>query len=210
MQVDERNLIDAEDSDEISFEDRIHMYWMDNKAFISGCITLLALIIIGINGMRMYVSYAESKIQAAYAEAMANDSLEAFANDYYNKPLGGLAALDVADVYYSGGDFGNAIEYYNIAIAALENDILNGRARLGLAFAIFYNGDQESGIAQLKTIAADSSLPGAIRAEAAYHLAVDADVAGDDAAFESYAAQVSNNPMAAQWQQRMQTYQMRR
>ena len=77
--VDERHLIDAEDSAEISLEDRISIYWMENKAFIGGCIFVLALLIIGFNGMRIYKSHAEAKIQAAYAEAMASTSLAEFA-----------------------------------------------------------------------------------------------------------------------------------
>lgn len=210
MQVDERNLIDAKESEDISLEDRIHVYWIENKAFIAGCITLLALVIIAFNGMKMYVGYAESKIQAAYAEAMANDALDVFAKEYSNQALGGLAALDVADLEYKLGHYETAVEYYDIALGALDNDILAGRARLGLAFATYYNGSKEAGLTQLSTVAADSSFPASIRAEAAYHLAIDADIAGDSTAFESYAAQVTDNPMPGQWQQRMQVYQQQR
>lgn len=210
QQVDERHLIDAEESEEISFEDRIHMYWMENKAFVSGCITILALLIIGFNGMRIYVKHAESKIQNAYAEAMANDALEVFAKEYSNKPLGGLAALDTADVFYNQENYEAAAEYYSLAADALENELLTGRALLGLAFATFYNGNEEAGLEQLSAVAADSGLAESVRAEAAYHLAVEADVAGDSAAFESYAAQVTANPLAGQWNQRMQVYQQQR
>ena len=44
--VDERNLVDVHESEEISVEDRISMYWMENKSFISSCIFVLALFII--------------------------------------------------------------------------------------------------------------------------------------------------------------------
>ncbi|MGB0743132.1 MAG: tetratricopeptide repeat protein [Opitutales bacterium] len=210
QQVDERNLIDAEDSEELSFEDRIHMYWMENKAFISGCITVLALLIIGFNGMKMYVSYSEGAIQSAYTAAKANETLPAFAKEYSDKPLGGLAALRVADEAYSSEDYATAAEYYAIALAAVSNDILMGRAKLGLAFATFHNGSPDEGLAQLRATAADSTLPGPIRTEAAYHLAVEADVSGDTASFESYAEQVASSATAGQWQQRMQMYQMQR
>lgn len=210
MQVDERNIIDTEESEELSFEDRIHMYWMDNKGFITGCITLLALLIIGYNGMKIYVAYAEDKIQAAYAEATANGALEVFAKEYSDKPLGGVAALSVADAAYTSGEHAGAAEYYALAQNAVESDILKGRANIGLAFATYYNGDAEKGMALLRSVAADSSLPGPIRAEAAYHLAVEADVAGDDKAFESYAAQIAASETASQWKQRMQVYQRQR
>lgn len=210
QQVDERNLIDSEDSEEVSFEDRIHLYWMENKAFISGCITILALVIIGFNGMKMYVSYAEGKIQSAYTEALASESLDSFAREYSDKPLGGLAALEVADSAYTEEDYGSATEFYTIAEQAAGSDILVGRARLGLAFATFHSGSSDEGLAQLRAVAADNTLPDAIRSEAAYHLAVEADVAGDEAAFENYANQITSSSTANQWQQRMQMYQMQR
>lgn len=210
QQVDERNLIDTEESEDISFEDRIHLYWMDNKGFITGCITVLALAIIGFNGMKMYVSYAEGAIQSAYAEASAGETLDAFAKEYSDKPLGGLAALEVADEAYTAEEFTSAAEFYAIAQGALENDILLGRAKLGLAFATYHDGGKDEGLAQLSTVAADNSLPEAIRSEAAYHLAVHADVAGNNEAFESYANQVTSSAAGGQWQQRMQMYQQQR
>ena len=77
--VDERNLVDVQESEEISVEDRISMYWMENKSFICSCIFVLALVIIGFNGMRMYQSHAESKLKIAYAEAVANETIADFA-----------------------------------------------------------------------------------------------------------------------------------
>jgi predicted negative regulator of RcsB-dependent stress response len=206
MQADDRHLIDTEESEEISFEDRIHLYWMENKGFITGCITVLALAIIGFNGAKMYVSYAQSEVQSAYAEAMANGALEVFAKEYGDKALGGVAALDVADSAYTAEAYERAEEYYAIALNALENDILLGRAKIGLAFANYYNGKTDEGLAQLRSVAADNSLPEPIRSEAAYHLAVHADVSGDETSFENYAEQVAASNSAGQWQQRMQVY----
>ena len=210
QQVDERNLIEAEESEEISFEDRIHMYWMENKGFISGCIALIALAIIGFNGMRIYVNYAEEKVQTAYAEAFANNALKEFALDYSGKPLAGLAAMDVADAAYAADDFETAIQFYDIAVKSSESDILIGRAKLGLAFSAYHSGNKDAGLAQLSEIASDSAQPEAIRAEAAYHLAIDADVSGDEDAFEQYASQVAGSSLAGQWQQRMQMYKQQR
>lgn len=210
QQPDERHLIDAEESAKVSLEDRIHLYWMENKGFITACITVLALLIIGFNGMKIYVGYAQDKIQSAYAEAKASDTLAAFATAHSNKPLGGLAALQVADTAYTAGEFATAAEFYGIALRAVENDILLGRATIGQAFATFYLSDPDKGLAQLRAIAADNTLPEAIRAEAAYHLAIEADVSGDVNAFENYATQVSSSSTSGQWQQRMQIYQQQR
>ncbi len=210
QQTDERHLIDTEDSADVSFEDRIHMYWMENKVFISGCIAVLALAIIGFNGMRIYAAYAADKLQAAYAEAKADGTLEDFVQSNSSRGLGGLAAMEIADEAYADGDFSRAIEFYGVAVNALQNDVLLGRARVGEAFATYYNGDAEKALAQLRALAADSAMPDAIRAEAAYHLAINADVSGDAEAFERYASQVNTSATAGQWQQRMEFYQQQR
>lgn len=206
-QLDERNLIDVEDSEEISFEDRAQMYWMENKGFIAGCITVLALAVIAFNGMRIYKQKAEEKVQAQYAEAQANDSLAEFAQDYFNKDLGGLAALTVADEAYGEDEFEKALEYYSVAADALTDTILGGRAQIGQAFANYYAGNDSAALEQLAGIAADASLPEAARTEAAYHLAVEANVAGDQELYERYVAQIQASEIATQWQQRLAMYE---
>ena len=210
QQVDERHLVDAKESEDISIEDRIHLYWTENKGFISGCILLLALVIIGFNGMRLYKQHAEAGLQAAYTEALAADDLAGFAESHRDEALGGLAALEVADGFYASEDYSSAIKYYEIAVDALDRDLLNGRAQLGLAFAIFGNGDAAKGLALLEVLADDASIPQAIRQEAAYHLAIEADVEGDAERYEQYAAQVTESGVGGQWQQRLQFYQQRR
>lgn len=205
--VDERHLIDAKDSEDISFEDRVSIYWSENKAFISGSILVLALVIIGFNGMRIYQSHAEAKIQAAYAEARASDTLEAFAQTHSDKDLGGLAALALADEAYEAKEFERAVNFYTIASGALEGSLLEGRALTGQAFARFYNGQKADALAQLSDIASNNQLPEAARAEAAYHLAIEADLAGRGEDFERYVAQIENSQLAGQWQQRLSMYQ---
>ena len=205
--VDERNLVDVQESEEISIEDRISMYWMENKGFISSCILLLALFIIGFNGMRMYQSHAESTLQIAYAEALANETIAEFAQANSNKDLGGLAALTVADQAYSAKEFEKALNFYSIASNALATNFLAGRSLLGQAFANFYMGNEETALAQLANIAANSDLAEAARAEAAYHLAVEADVTDRSEEYDKYIAQIQASPIATQWKQRVAAYE---
>ena len=205
--VDERNLVDVEKSEEISLEDRISMYWMENKSFISSCIFVLALLIIVLNGMRMYKSQAEVELQNTYAEATANETLADFAQANSNKDLGGLAALTVADQAYSAKEFNKALNFYGIAAEALANNFLSGRALLGQAFANFYIGNEEAALVQLAEIAANNSLAEVARAEAAYHLAVEADVANRTEEYNRYIAQIQASPLAIQWQQRVSLYE---
>lgn len=208
--ADERHLIDTEDAADISIEDRIHLYWMENRGFILGCILVLAFAIIGLNGLRLYEAHSQSKIQAAFAEAKASDDLASFSKAHADSRLGGFAALEVADAHYREGDFSAALEFYTIASSALENDLLAARARVGSAFALFYSGDEAQGIALLATLADDANVPDPIRQEVAYHLAVDADVKNDNATYEKYAAQLTDGGVIGPWQQRMQLYQRQR
>ncbi|MGJ8652190.1 MAG: tetratricopeptide repeat protein [Opitutaceae bacterium] len=206
QQVDERNLVGLEDSVEISIEDRISMYWMENKGFITGCITVLALIIIAINGMRMYKEHAKQQLQASYTAAISEGALAEFAKDNSNA-LGGLAALTSADEAYKAEDHAKAIELYTLAEKNLGDNILAGRAALGLAFALYHSGDTEAGLSKLNAITSNNSLPESARAEAAYHLAINADIAGNNEEFESYMAQINAMPLAGSWKDRLSYYQ---
>ena len=205
--VDERHLVDLEDSAEISFEDRVNVYLMENKSFIIGCITVLLLVVVGYQSMRIFKDRAEAALQSEYATADSDDTLAEFATDNSSKQIGGFAALSTADIAYSDEDYAKALEFYTLAAAALEEPTLAGRAQLGLAFANYQSGNTAEGLAKLNAITADSNLADATRAEAAYHLAIEADAAGNSAEFESFAAQINNSPMAGQWQERLSYYQ---
>ncbi len=205
--VDERHLIDLEESAEISFEDRASIYWMENKGFIIGCIIVLLLAVSGYQSMRIFQDRTEIALQAEYAEANASETLADFAKANSSKALGGFAALSTADAAYTAEEFDKALEFYNLAAAALEEPTLAGRAHLGQAFALYQNGSTDEGLAKLNAITADSRLAEAARAEAAYHLAVEADAAGRSEEFESFAAQINDSTHAGQWQQRLSYYQ---
>lgn len=208
QQVDERNLVDLEDSVEISIEDRISMYWMENKGFITGCITVLAIIIIAVNGLRMYKEQAEQQLQANYTSALTEGTLAEFAKENPDNALGGLAALTSADEAYKAEEYNTAIELYSIAAKALADTHLSGRASLGKAFSLYYAEDSANhGIAGLQDILDDSSQPESARAEAAYHLAIEADVTGNSAGFEKCVAQINAMPLAGTWKDRLNYYQ---
>ena len=201
--VDERNLVDAEDSAEISIEDRISTYWIENKSFVSVSVILLLLLIIGFNGVRIYKGYEEEKVQISYSEAKESKTLENFAESNSSEYLGGLAALAIADESYSKEDYEKALKFYSIASEALIDNFLQGRALIGQAFCMYYNGNINEALDQLVTIAANTSLAEVAQVEAAYHLAVEAKGAGRDEQYDSYATQIKASSIASQWQQRL-------
>lgn len=203
-QVDERNFIDLEDSAALSFEDRATIYWNENKRFLIGCILGLMLVIVGYQGMRILKERAETALQDEYAEAYENGTLAEFARTHTDKALGGFAALRIADENYTEKNYEKALEFYTLAVSALEEPILAGRARIGQAFALYSTGKTGEGLAQLAAITSDKTLAESIRAEAAYHLAIEAHTAGHTEEFSNYAAQINDSEFAGQWQQRLQ------
>ena len=164
QQIDERNLIDAEESVELSIEDKVSLYWMENKAFILGCVVVLAALLVGVNGVKMYGESAKAKLQDAYAAAKTNDTLDTFILNS-SKELGGFAALTVADEAYDAGEFARAAEFYALAESALGDNILAGRAALGTAFAHYSNDAVAEGIAKLNQIATNTALADAVRSK---------------------------------------------
>ena len=205
--VDERNLVGADESEEISFEERLNIYWMENKGFISGCIALIALAIIGFNGMRIFKDYSQAQVQEAYAEAVESDTLADFAQAHSDKKIGGVAALAVADQAYGAEEFEKALNFYSIAVTATTGSILEGRAALGEAFARYQTGEKEAALTQLAAIASNVNFSQSARTEAAYHLAIEADVAGRTDDYERYVSQIKESPLSAQWRQRINMYE---
>jgi predicted negative regulator of RcsB-dependent stress response len=201
--IDERNLVDAEESAEIAIEERISMYWMENKAFVGGCIAVLALVIIGFNGLRIYGNYTTGQQQAHYLEAQAEDSLDRFAKEHADLELGGFAALRVADAAFEAGDFERAREHYALAAEALADSLLRNRARLSLAITIREAGDPEAARTELEALAADPAAAEILRAEAIYYLAVSAHLAGHAETLASLTEQIKGLAQAGPWQQRL-------
>ena len=202
-QVDERNFIDLEDSASLSFEDRLNIYWNENKSFLIGCIFALMLVIVGYQSMRILKERAEAALRDEYSEAYENGTLAEFARTHTDKALGGFAALRIADKAYEKKDYEEALEFYTQAVSVLEEPILAGRARIGQAFALYSTGKTAEGLAQLDAITSDNTLAESIRAEAAYHLAIEAHTAGHTEKYSSYAAQINDSEFAGQWQQRL-------
>ena len=205
--VDDRNLIDLEEAVELSVEEKINLFWMQNKQSVVGVLALVIIAIIGYNGAKLYQNYKVEQLQTSYSEAQANGTLAEFADAHSQHKLGAFAALTVADQAYQDKDFSRANDYYTAAATGLKDHLLEGRARLGEAFAQYYQGDKAKGLSLLRSLTADSALAESARAEAAYHLAVEADLSGDASAFENYQSQIQSLELAGQWQQRLAYYQ---
>lgn len=202
--VDERNLIDAAESASLSFEDRVRIYWDENRAFIIGSIVVLLVVVVGYQGLVAFQNIRERAVRDEFA--LVGDDLDerkAFVERRVNTPQGGFAALSVADELFADGEYAQAADFYQKAIEALRDSPLAGRAHMGRAISALRGGDVAGGEAMLKAIADNRDLPQAARAEAVFHLAIIALSQGDSAQLESRAAQLDAMPFAQVWQNRL-------
>lgn len=204
--IDERNLVDAEESTEFSFEDRVAAYWMDNKFSMISSILILIVAIALLNGFRIYRGYSEEKLQANYTAALSAEGLDSYAVGNPNQAIGGFAALSVADTAFEDNDYSRASEFYTLAAQSLEGTILAGRASLGLAFSTYQSAKKE-GLEQLNRIATSVIYSDSVKAEAVYHLAIDALNEGKVEAFDSLFTQINKLEAGSLWGQRLEYYQ---
>ncbi len=171
---DDRNLITVDENYLApSFEDRLNIFWEKHSRTV---ITVIALIVAGIlakGAFSYFAAQRELKIAAEYAAASDTAQLQTFAKSYPVSPLAGVAHLRLADEAYAAGSFSVAQVDYSAAANILGENPLAVRARLGAAMSLLQAGDAGA-VAALQALADDTKIPGGIRAEAAYHLAVKA------------------------------------
>ena len=173
-QLDERNtvLVDDDDFSNAELEDKVWLYWNRNKASIIFTVVAMFGIVLGTQYYRYATEQSRIERQNAYLEADTPEEKAAFGAEHSSHALGGLALLEAADAEFTEGEYAAAAETYAKAAEALDGQILDGRARLGVAMSQILSGEKEAGMAQLETLSGSSEAPAAIRAESAFHLAV--------------------------------------
>ena len=169
---DERNVVTLDDSYLTpSLEDRLYLFWEKNGKTITAVGVVIVLGLAGRWGFEQYAAYRERQVQEAYAGALNNKDLEAFASANPAAALSGVARLRLADEAYKAGDYRAASATYIAATPLLKDTPLAHRARLGSALSLLQAQDASARPA-LEALANDVGLAKASRAEAAYHLAV--------------------------------------
>lgn len=190
--ADDRNLVTVDDTYVApGFEDRIQLFWEKNSKVVITAIIVVALVIIARGVLNTLAEQRELATQADYAAATDNDALKAFIASHEGHTLAGVASLRLADEAYAAGDYTAATTLYNQASSALGDSLPAGRARLGAAVSTIQAGQTAEGEAALALVADETGSPDAIRAQAAYHLAVTARAAGNTAEAARRAEQVT-------------------
>jgi hypothetical protein len=199
---DDRNLITIDENYlSLSFEDRLAIFWEKNSRTVLLVLSVVVLAIVSKGAFDYFAARRNRAITAEFAAATSTAQLQAFATTYPTTPLAGLAHLRLADESYTAGTFAAAQAEYSAAAKLLGDNPLAVRARFGAAITLLQAGDA-SASAALQAIANDTKLPSALRAEAAYHLAVLTRDAGQTAEAARWTDLVLSNDATGFWGQR--------
>ncbi|MFP4353221.1 MAG: tetratricopeptide repeat protein [Puniceicoccaceae bacterium] len=192
-----------------ALDDPLHAWWQKNRRSIIAGAALAVLLTAVVFGFRVYRSSQEEAVQAAYNEAVANESLAGFATEYAGHPLAGIAALQTAHDAFDGADWQTALTFYTSATESLARSPLGGKARLGLGASHVKLGQAGEARRVLEALADDGDAFPPARAEAAYLLALMALADGDTGAFDRWTGELETLDTMGVWQDKLAYYRDR-
>jgi len=195
-----------------SFEQRLNAFWAKNRKLVFIFCALVLVAIVAREALAINTAQSRERLAQRYAEAAATpEGLRQFAQGNVGIQLGGVAWLQVADTAYEANKFSEAASAYEQSLKGLASGTaLANRAALGLAVSQLKGGAEAPGRAGLAALADNSGVSVAVRAEAAYHLALFAHVAGDQEVFGQRAAQLAQIDPTSLWNQRLLSLQVTR
>jgi hypothetical protein len=200
---DDRKFVPAATSPAgLDLEDRVHLFWSQNKQTVLIVIAAVFLGIIAKGGWEYYTNQKELGVQQEFAAANTPEKLKAFAAAHAGHALAGVAQLQLADQAYAAGKSAEAAAAYTQALTRLPAGPLASRAKLGSAMSSLQAGKTAEGETALKQIVADAAQPKGTRAEAAYHLASLAQSQGHNDDARKLCDQVSQIDPSGSWMQR--------
>ncbi len=154
------------------FEEILLEFWNRNRRVIEVAAGLLLVAVVCYQVMIYVGERRKAALQRVYQEASEGEERISFAEANSGNPLSGVAYLEEAHREYDEREFLAAAEHYRLAIEALVDTPLEGRARFGFAMARIQSGYGDEGGSTLLEIANNLHELDTTRAEAAYHLAV--------------------------------------
>ena len=162
------------------FNDRIWLWWEKNKNLTAICILLAIIGVASIQIVNSIKQKHSAKIQAAFIETFQNKNWIIFAQTYPDEPLSGISLIMKADEFWEKGQINEAQSLYTNASKTLEGTPLSFRAQLGEGMCQAKLEDNLQGLSVLKNLAMNSGAPNALRAQAAYELALIAQTHGQN------------------------------
>jgi len=195
-----------------SFEQKLNGFWVKNRKLVFLLCAVVVVVIVTREVSVLRAAQSRDRLAQRYAEAATTpEGLRRFAQENAGLQLGGVAWLQVADTAYEADQFSEAATAYEQSLKGLANgSALADRAALGLAVSQLKSGSEAQGRAGLAALADSAIASVAVRAEAAYHLALFAHVAGDQESFAQRATQLAQIDPTSLWNQRLLSLQVTR
>ncbi len=191
------------DLPEVSFEERVQLFWFENKTTILMTCVLVLVIFVLKEGVFYYLDQRERAIGTAFAAAETNpDKLRVFATENSGHKLAGLAWLNIGDEAFKAAKYAEAASAYEKAEPLVDGGVFASRAQIGRGFSLSLGGDKPKAEEIFKKIAADEKQAAATRTEARYHLALLAVEAGRVEDARKALNEVQQNDAVGGWSQR--------
>lgn len=199
---DDRNLVPVNETTALSFEDKVSVFWQNNRTLVVAACVAVVIAIVAKGGWEYLARQRELDVQRAYAAAKTPEQLKAFAESHQGHDLGAIAQLRIADDAYKAGKGAEAVAAYEKALKALEGGPLAARAQVGRAMANVLAGKKAEATNELKQLSGDTKQLKAVRAEATYHLASLAAEAGNSAEVQKLSDQLMQIDPSSPWASR--------
>jgi len=191
--ADDRNLVNVDENyPHASEEEKLALLWNKNKGFIFAATAIFFVAVVGLQAVDAMRRGQIADQQSAYLDAIANESLESFAESNTGSELGGAAALKAADDAYEADDFAKAQALYSSAVESLAGTPFAERARLAIGYCQAKQGDMSTAISTWNNLASDAEASETAKAEASYAVAVAALESGNDTEFDNALARIES------------------
>ncbi|MCC5024177.1 MAG: tetratricopeptide repeat protein [Candidatus Synoicihabitans palmerolidicus] len=200
----DQNLVSADTSAASpDFEEVVRQFWQKNRTAFVAVAAVVIVMILGRHGLTIMKESQSSGAREAYAATITDAERMVFAKENAGTQLAGAAWLEVGDTAFAEARYGDAIAAYDSASEELAGTVFADRIALGRAMAQIQNGDASTGQAALQSIANNTDFSGAVRGEAAYHLASIAAAADNRNELTSLATQITSLDPSSTWSQRV-------
>lgn len=196
---DDRNLVPVNESTALSFEDKVSVFWQNNRGLVLGVCIAVILGLLGKGAWDHFARQRELEIERTFGAAKTPEQLKSFAESHRGHTLAAIAQLRIADDAYKAGKPADAVAAYDKAVAELKGGPLEARAKIGRAMAKIQAGKAGEGTTELKQLSTDVSQLKAVRAEATYHLTSLAAEAGNAAEVQKLSEQLMQIEPSGPW-----------
>ncbi len=204
--ADERKTVIADaDFENLDFDDRVWLWWRENKKSVILAVVVSFVLIIGVNAYKLVSHQAMIAEQTAYNACSDAKSLEEFALNN-GGTLGAVAALQSGDDLFKNAKFAEAKSFYAKAEKGLKGNPLLGRAALGVAFSEIALGNKAEGKKALADIVQNAQVNEAFKIQAQYELGVMEFADGNKDAAKKTLQAVADNPASGMYGQQANSF----